>query len=66
MLATGELLGPHWPSNAAVLAALTGPTPAATGEGKDHVEKIDFQGIFIAVVNWPISEFYRAFACIMR
>ena len=22
---------------------------------KDHIEKIDFQEIFIAVVNWPIS-----------
>ena len=33
---------------------------------KDHIEKIDFQDIFIAVVNWPISEFYRAFVCTMR
>ena len=33
---------------------------------KDHIEKIDFQDIFSAVVNWPISEFYRAFVCIMR
>ena len=33
---------------------------------KDHIEKIDFQDIFIAVVNWPISEFYRTFVCIMR
>ena len=23
---------------------------------KDHIEKIDFQDIFIAVVNWPILE----------
>ena len=33
---------------------------------KDHVEKIDFQDIFIAVVNWPISELYGAFVCIMH
>ena len=29
---------------------------------KDHIEKIDFQEIFIAVVNWPNSELYGAFA----
>ena len=33
---------------------------------KDHIEKIDFQDIFIAVVNWPISELYGAFVCIMH
>ena len=34
--------------------------------GKDLIEKIDFQDIFIAVVNWPISELYGAFVCIMH
>ena len=33
---------------------------------KDYIEKIDFQDIFIAVVNWPIAEFYVAFVCIIR
>ena len=32
---------------------------------KDYTEKIDFQDIFIAVVNWPISELYGGFVCIM-
>ena len=36
------------------------------GHIKDHIEKIDFQEIFIAVVNWPISEFFWAFVCIIR
>ena len=44
-------------------------THAACGGGKksrylhdkDHIEKIDFQEIFIAVGNWPISEFDGAF-----
>ena len=33
---------------------------------KEHIEKIDFQDIFLAVVNWPISELYGAFVCIMH
>ena len=33
---------------------------------KDHIEKIDFQEIFIAVVNWPNSELYRAIVCTTR
>ena len=37
-----------------------------TGETKDYKEKIDFQDIFIAVVNWPISELYGAFVGIMH
>ena len=28
---------------------------------KDHIEKIDFQEVIFAVVNWPNSELYRAF-----
>ena len=36
------------------------------GTCKDHIEKIDFLDIFIAVVNWPISELYGAFVCIMH
>ena len=32
---------------------------------KDHIEKIDFQDIFFAVVNWPISKLYGPFVCIM-
>ena len=35
-------------------------------ETKDHVEKIDIQELLIAVVNWPNSEFYGAFVCIMH
>jgi len=31
-----------------------------------YIEKIDFQDIFIAVVNWPISELYGAFVCTMH
>ena len=27
---------------------------------KDHVDKIDFQELIFAVVNWPNSEFYGA------
>ena len=34
-------------------------------KSKDHIEKIDFQEIFIALVNWPISEFYGAFVCVI-
>ena len=33
---------------------------------KDYIEKIDFQDIFIAVVNWPIPELYGAFVCLMH
>ena len=33
---------------------------------KDHIEKIDFQEPFFAVVNWSISEFYGASICIMH
>ena len=33
---------------------------------KDHIEKIDFQELIFAVVNWPNSEFYGAFVCIIR
>jgi len=33
---------------------------------KDYIEKIDFQDIFIAVVNWPISELHGAFVCMMH
>ena len=33
---------------------------------KDYTEKIDFQDIFIAFVNWPISELYGGFVCIMH
>jgi len=32
---------------------------------KDHIEKIDFQELSFAVVNWPNSEFYGAFVCII-
>ena len=35
------------------------------GLSKDHIEKTDFQEISIAIVNWPISEFYGAFVCII-
>ena len=31
---------------------------------KDHIEKIDFQVLIFAVVNWPNSELYGAFVCI--
>ena len=30
---------------------------------KDHIEKIDFQELIFAVVNWPNSELYGAFVC---
>ena len=33
---------------------------------KDHIEKIDFQEIIFAVVNWPKSELYGAIVCIIR
>ena len=33
---------------------------------KDYIEKIDFQDIFITVVNWPFSELYGAFVWIMH
>ena len=33
---------------------------------KDYIEKIDYQELFIAVVNWPNSELYGAFVCIMH
>ena len=33
---------------------------------KDHIEKIDFQELIFAVVNWPNSELYWAFVCIIR
>ena len=33
---------------------------------KDYIEKIDFQELFIAVVNWPNSELDGAFVCIMH
>ena len=39
---------------------------SSIGTFKDHREKIDFQEIFIAVVNWPISEFHGVFVCIIR
>ena len=32
---------------------------------KDHIEKIDFQELSFAVVNWPNSELYGAFVCII-
>ena len=32
---------------------------------KDHIEKIDFQELIFAVVNWPNSELYGAFVCII-
>ena len=35
------------------------------GTSKDHVEKIDFQELIFAVVNWPNSELYGAFVCII-
>ena len=31
---------------------------------KDYIEKIDFQDLIFAVVNWPNSELYGAFVCI--
>ena len=36
-----------------------GCTPTAAT--KDHLEKIDFQELIFAVVNWPNSELYGAF-----
>ena len=33
---------------------------------KDYIEKVDFQELLFAIVNWPNSELYGAFACIMR
>ena len=33
---------------------------------KDHIDKIDFQELIFAVVNWPNSEFYGAIVCIMH
>ena len=36
------------------------------GGGKDHIEKIDFQELIFAVVNWPNSELYGAIVFIMR
>ena len=33
---------------------------------KDYIEKIDFQELIFAIVNWPNSELYRAFVCIMH
>ena len=33
---------------------------------KDHIEKIDFQELIFAVVNWPNSELNEAFVCIIR
>jgi len=32
---------------------------------KDHIEKIDFRELSFAAVNWPNSEFYGAFVCII-
>ena len=37
-----------------------------TMRSKDHKEKIDFKKLLFAVVNWPNSELYRAFFCIMH
>ena len=33
---------------------------------KDHIEKIDFQELIFAIVNWPNSELYGAFVSIMH
>ena len=33
---------------------------------KECTEKIDFQELIFANVNWPNSELYRAFICIMH
>ena len=33
---------------------------------KDHKNKLDFQELIFAVVNWPNSEFYGAIVCIMH
>ena len=33
---------------------------------KDHIDKIDFQELIFAVVNWHNSEFYGAIVCIMH
>ena len=41
-----------------VLAIQSTPT-------KDRKEKIDFQELIFAVVNWPNSELYGAFVCII-
>ena len=32
---------------------------------KDHIEKIDFQELIFAVVNWPNSKLYGASVCKM-
>jgi len=34
--------------------------------GKDYIEKIDFQALIFAVVNWPNSELYGAFVYLMH
>ena len=36
-----------------------------TSKTKDHIEKMDFQELIFAVVNWPNSELYGAFVCII-
>ena len=37
-----------------------------TCKSKDHIEKIDFQELIFAVINWPNSEFYGAIVSIIR
>ena len=32
---------------------------------KDYIEKVDFQELIFAIVNWPNSELYGAFVGIM-
>ena len=39
--------------------------PDSSAKTKDHIEKIDFQELIFAVVNWPNSELYGAFVCII-
>ena len=49
-----------------ILYGIAYGTESSLNLTKDYIEKIDFQDIFIAVLNWPISELYGAFVCIMH
>ena len=57
-----ERLLNDWPAVSAMLS--TGRVPG-TYLPKDHIEKMDFQELNFAVVNWPNSELYGAFVCII-
>ena len=58
------------PTGSRLISAVDRPqgmmvTAQQSGTTKDHIEKIDFQELIVAVVNWPNSELYGAFVSII-